>query len=146
MKVKECMCNEVFCINSENKVIDAVKIMNEKHVGSVPVCDKNNEVIGLVTDRDIVLRVIACDKDAKQTSVSEIMTSNVACCTAEDDITNAQNKMSDSQIRRLPVVENGKIVGILTIGDILNNNTINANQCGEMLEKICCTKSHKNAE
>ena len=66
MKVKDCMCNQVTCVTPESTVKDCAKLMCNKHVGCIPVCDNNNNVVGLVTDRDIILRSIACDKDTNQ--------------------------------------------------------------------------------
>ena len=82
----------------------------------------NKNVVGLVTDRDILLRSICCDKDAKTTPVSDIMTTNVCCCDANEHIGTAEKIMSDNQIRRIPIIDNDQIVGILSIGDISRNH------------------------
>lgn len=147
MKVKDCMCNEVCCVKPDSKVSDVAKVMCGNHVGCIPVCNSNNEVVGIVTDRDIILRSIACDKDVNQTPVSEIMSCNVCSCTPDEQIENAEKKMSDLQIRRIPVVENNKIVGILTLGDLADNNNINNEDVYNTLEHICCKNPNsKNAE
>ena len=112
MKVRDCMCKEVCFANPETTIYDIAKLMECNGIGCIPVCDGNNSIVGLVTDRDVVLRTIACDKDAKTTPVSEIMTTNVCCCEAEEDINEAQTKMANNQIRRLPVLENNKVIGI----------------------------------
>ena len=67
MKVKDCMCTEVCCVKPETTVHDVAKLMCQNHIGSIPVCDTNNCLCGIVTDRDIILRSIACDKDVKTT-------------------------------------------------------------------------------
>ena len=77
MKVKECMCQDVCCVRPETKVYEVAKLMSENHIGSIPVCDNNNCLCGIVTDRDIILRSLACDKFNKQTPISEIMTTNI---------------------------------------------------------------------
>lgn len=146
MKVKECMCNDVCFVNPDNTVSDAAKIMCGNHVGCVPVCNSENQVVGLVTDRDIILRSIACDKDVKQTPISEIMSCNVCCCGPEEEIENAEKKMSDLQIRRIPVVENNKIVGILTLGDLAKNKNLDTQKVCNTLENICCSNNQKNAD
>ena len=113
MKVKECMCDDVCCVKPETKIKEVAKLMSENHIGSIPVCDQNQCICGIVTDRDILLRCVACDKDTNQTSVSEIMSCNVCTCKEDDDITNAQTQMSQNQIRRLPVCNSkNEVVGI----------------------------------
>lgn len=145
MKVKECMCNEVVYVAPENTIKDCAKLMCDNHVGCIPVCDSSKKVVGLVTDRDLILRSIACDKDACNTPVSDIMTCKVCCCGPEEEISQAEKMMSDFQIRRLPVIENNKIIGMITIGDLTANQNVNTQEVCNTLEKICNCKE-KNAE
>ena len=116
MKVKDCMCNEVCCVSPNSTIKDCAKLMMDNHIGCVPICDDSQKVVGVVTDRDIILRTIACDKDVKTTPVSDIMSCNVCCCTPNTDINEAEKMMSQNQIRRIPVIDNDKIVGIGEIG------------------------------
>ena len=149
MKVKDCMCNDVCCIKPETNVYEAAKLMSDNHIGCIPVCDNNNCLCGIVTDRDIILRSIVCDKDVKQTPVSDIMTCNVCSCTAEDEMETAENKMSKNQIRRLPVCDqNNKVVGILTLGDLAKNDKeLGKQEVCTTIENICnCDGQPKNAE
>ena len=120
--------------------------MTENHIGCVPVCDQNNCIVGMITDRDIILRSIACDKDVKNTPASEIMTCNVCTCNQNDDIWDAECKMATNQIRRIPVVDNNKVIGILTLGDLAhyNEETGEDNFCNTV-EEICgCGGQTKN--
>ena len=148
MKVKECMCNDVCCVKPETKIKEVAKLMSENHIGSIPVCDQNQCICGIVTDRDILLRCVACDKDTNQTPVSEIMSCNVCTCKEEDDITNAQTQMSQNQIRRLPVCNSkNEVVGILTLGDLAQNTqSIGQQQVNETIENICNCHQNKNSE
>lgn len=148
MKVKECMCDDVCCVKPETKIKEVAKLMSENHIGSIPVCDQNQCICGIVTDRDILLRCVACDKDTNQTPVSEIMSCNICTCKEDDDITNAQTKMSQNQIRRLPVCNsNNEVVGILTLGDLAQNTqSIGQQQVNETIENICNCSQNKNAE
>ena len=145
MKVKDCMCHEVSCVTPESTVKDCAKIMCNKHVGCIPVCDASQNVVGLVTDRDVILRSIACDKDVAQTPVSDIMSCSVCCCNPDTDIEQAEKLMSQNQIRRLPVVENNKIVVIITLGDLSANQNVSTQGVCETLENICGCQD-KNAE
>ncbi len=144
MKVQDCMCNDVCCIKPETKIEEAAKLMSQNHVGCLPVCDNNNSICGIVTDRDLILRCVACNKDIKQTPISDVMTCNVSTCKKTDDITNAESKMGQKQIRRLPVCDdNNKVVGILTIGDIINNENNEKELC-TTLETICNCEGKQN--
>lgn len=146
MKVKDCMCTKVFYLAPENTVEDCAKKMGEYHIGCIPVCDSNKKIVGIVTDRDIILRTVACSKDAKLTPISEIMTTKVYYCSDTDEVNNVENTMSNEQIRRLPVVNNNnEIVGIITLKDLCINENLNNTSIGQTLENICnCDK--KNAE
>lgn len=148
MKVKECMCNDVCCVKPDTNLNQVAKLMNERHVGCIPVCDDNNCICGIVTDRDILLRAVACEKDTQSCQVSDIMTCNVCTCKEDDDMTNAESKMSQNQIRRLPVCDqNNHVVGILTLGDLTQNDReLGKEQVCTTIENICDCKGNKNAE
>lgn len=147
MKVKDCMCNDVWCVNPQTSIKDVAKLMSENNVGCIPVCDNNNCICGIVTDRDILLRAVACEKDTKSCPVSDIMTTNVCTCTENEDMKTAESKMSEYQIRRLPVCDtNNKVIGILTIGDLANNTPkIGTEEVCKTIENICnCNGETKN--
>lgn len=148
MKIKDCMTNEVSWCTPNDTVGKAINIMNDCHVGCVPICDQENKVVGIVTDRDILLRCVNCDKDVKTTPVTDIMTKKVCCCNENDDIEYAEKCMSDMQVRRIPVINDGKLVGILSLGDLAKNDTkIGKNNVCETLENICkCGTEKKNAQ
>ena len=148
MKVKDCMCNEVCCVKPETNVYEVAKLMSNNHIGSIPVCDSNNCICGMITDRDILLRSIVCEKDPKNTPVSDIMSCNVCTCTEDDEISNAETKMSQNQIRRLPVCnEKNEVVGILTVGDLVQQDRkIGKQEVYTTLENICDCNKGKNAQ
>ena len=147
MKVKECMCTDVACVKPETKICDVAKLMLNKHVGCIPVCDNNKNVVGLVTDRDLTLRSLACEKDIKQTPVSEIMTTKVFNVSPDAEVSEVEKIMCDCQIRRVPVVENDILVGIITVGDLANNQNVTHNEVSNTVEGICkCGENSKNAE
>ena len=145
MKVRDCMCNNVTWVKPNDSVCNCAKLMCDNHIGCVPVCNDAQNIVGIVTDRDIILRSIACDKDVKSTPVSEIMTCKVCSCTPDTHIDEAQDLMKKNQIRRIPGMENNKIAGISTLGDLAANPNINNEEDTNTLENICnCNK--KNAE
>ena len=149
MKVKDYMCNEIITCTPGSTVYEAARLMQTNRIGCIPICDSNNCMIGIVTDRDLVLRCIANDKDAKETTLSEIMTTNVCTCKENDDMQDAQTKMGREQIRRLPVVDdNGKVVGMLTLGDLAQNDIeIGQEEIVDTINSICeCDEKSKNNE
>ncbi len=147
MKVKDCMCDDVCCVKPNAKVQEVAKLMAQNHIGCVPVCDDNDCICGIVTDRDVLLRCVACDKNIHQTPVSDIMSCNVYTCQENDEMSNAESKMGQQQIRRLPVCDNqNRIVGILTMGDIAQNNQqLGQNQVCTTFENICGCNNKNNS-
>ena len=137
MKVKECMCGNICYCTPDTNISDVAKIMNKNGVGCIPVCDDKKCVVGILTDRDIVLRSIACDKDIYNTKVSEIMTCNTVCCDCNEEVNKTAENMGKIGIRRIPVTENGKLVGILTMGDLAKHQNISCECVGTTLEEIC---------
>lgn len=117
MKIKEIMSKDVACLNPEDSIEKAAQLMKQYNVGSIPVCS-NNMVTGIVTDRDIALRSVASGQDSGQRKVSDIMTSNPIVGNPEMDVHDAAKIMSEKQVRRLPIVENNTLVGIVSLGDI----------------------------
>lgn len=148
MKVKDCMCTQVCYCTPQNTVQDCAKLMNENHVGCIPVCDDKKNIVGIVTDRDLILRTVACNKQPANTPISEVMTCNTCCCSPDTTVEDAEQLMCENQIRRIPVLNNNQIVGILTIGDLAKNKNISCTQVAKTIEDICCNKNgqEKNNE
>lgn len=145
MKVKDCMCDSICYCTPNTSICDCAKLMSDNHVGCIPVCNDKQEVVGLVTDRDLILRCVACDKDAKGTMVSDVMSCNVCVCDPNEEVNEVESKMSHLQIRRIPVVENNKVIGMVTIGDLASNKNVNTQSVCNTLENICKCDD-KNAE
>lgn len=117
MKIKDIMTSQIATVNSEDTVERAAQLMKKHNVGSVPVCE-GEKVIGIITDRDIALRSVSNGQNVMRQYVREIMSSNPVTVSPDTDICDASRIMSERQIRRLPVVENNNIVGIVSIGDL----------------------------
>ncbi|QGU96062.1 CBS domain-containing protein [Clostridium bovifaecis] len=117
MEIKNIMTKTVATINAEDTVERAAQMMKEHNVGSVPVCRGEN-VVGIITDRDIALRSAAEGQNVHQQKVKDIMTSNPVTGAPTMDVHEAARLMSERQIRRLPIVENNKVVGIVALGDL----------------------------
>ncbi len=116
MKVREIMSKDIASLTSDDTIERAAQLMKQYDCGCIPVCTKD-KVIGVVTDRDIAVRSTASGEDCHQ-SVGDIMTRDPVVGSPEMDIQDAARLMSDRQIRRLPIVENNSLVGIVALGDI----------------------------
>jgi len=132
--VKELMSTDLKVCAPHDSITAAAKIMRDIECGSVPVCE-NNKVVGIITDRDIVINVVADGKDTNSVHCHDCMTTDVVTCTTDTDIHECARMMSQNQIRRIPVTENDDIVGIIAIGDLAKEN-IFANEAGEALSDI----------
>jgi len=136
MKVQEVMTRGVECIGPDTKMDEAARRMRDLDVGSLPVCGDQDKLVGIVTDRDIVVRGIAHGKDPKTTAVRDAMTPNIHYCFADQDVEEAARLMKDKQIRRLAVLDRDKrLVGIVSLGD-LAVDTGDELLAGEALEAI----------
>ncbi|RLQ90347.1 CBS domain-containing protein [Planomicrobium sp. Y74] len=116
MKVADIMTKEVDTCTPQSSLQEAAAKMKEINVGSIPVVD-NDKLIGIITDRDIVVRGIA-DNISLDTAVSEILSESMVTGSKDMSVEDAAELMADHQIRRLPIVDNDKVVGIVSLGDI----------------------------
>ncbi|HOQ08286.1 MAG TPA: CBS domain-containing protein [Clostridiales bacterium] len=117
MKAKDIMTKNVATVKPDATVHEAAILMQKYNVGAIPVCD-GNTVVGIVTDRDIVIRNVTAGSDPRMTPVNSIMTTNVITVAPEADVEEVSSIMSQKQIRRIPVVENNGLVGIIALGDL----------------------------
>jgi len=120
-KCNEVMTKDPVCCLPNDSVAKAAELMKNENVGSIPVIenDQSQTLVGIVTDRDLALKVIAGPLDAKSTTVEMVMTRKVVTCHADDDLQTALDAMADHQLRRIPVVDNdNKIIGIIAQADV----------------------------
>jgi len=119
--VREILRNKgshVVSIGPEASALDAARLMNEKMVGSLLVMDGQN-VVGIVTERDLLRRVLAERRDSAQTTVDEVMTAEILCCQPHTTIEEARLVMRDRRLRHLPVIDDaGQLHGLISIGDL----------------------------
>lgn len=118
MQVKDLMNPSVVTIEPGSSAALAARLISRHNVGSLPVCGDDRRLRGVVTDRDIVLRCVAAEEDPAQTPVRDIMTRGCTTVSPGDDCREATRLMSLHQVRRLPVVEDGKLVGVISLGDV----------------------------
>ena len=118
MKVRDIMSTPVIRIHPDETVAVAARMLERSNIGALPVCGSDGSVCGLVTDRDIVTRCLAAGRSPSTTQVKTIMTTGVVAAPPDMDLGLAAGLMGSRQIRRLPVTENGKLCGMLSLGDL----------------------------
>ena len=137
-KCKDVMTVDPACVEPGDSIGRAATIMKEADVGSVPVVDSQSSrrLVGIVTDRDIVVKVLATGRSVEQATVRDAMTSNPAACREDDDIEQAIELMKDLQVRRVPIVDDtGRLSGIISQADIATRVDKDT-KTGELVEAI----------
>ncbi len=119
-KVKDIMTKNVVTVEPEDRALNAAVKMREKGIGALIVVSKGSPV-GILTERDLVRKVIAAKKDPKSTRVADIMSKPLVTTTPNTSVREAAKKMMINDVRRLPVVASGKLVGIITAADLAKN-------------------------
>jgi CBS domain-containing protein len=131
--VQEVMTSNPTSVEANSPVIDAARIMKQEDVGIVPVVE-GDRLAGTVTDRDIALRVVAEGKDPQSTSVREIASTDLVTVDPQQDLDEALRLMASHQVRRLPVVEGGRLVGIVAQADVARE--ADDKKTGDLVENI----------
>ncbi|MHB8125476.1 MAG: CBS domain-containing protein [Desulfitobacteriaceae bacterium] len=134
MIVRDIMSVKVAWVAPNTPLVDVAKLMQREDIGSVPVCEQDR-LLGIITDRDMVVRAIASGKNSNSLNVSDIMSTKVVTVSPDTDVHEASHIMAREQIRRLPVMENGKLVGIIALGDLAVER-IHVDEAGEALSDI----------
>jgi len=120
-KCSEVMTKNPVCCLPNDSVAKAAELMKSENIGSIPVIEneQTQKLVGIVTDRDLALNIVADGRDAKTTKVEAVMTRKLVTCFADDDLQKALDAMAEHQLRRIPVVDNdNKIVGIIAQADV----------------------------
>ena len=120
-KCSEVMTKNPICCLPDSTAAEAAKLMKSENIGSIPVIEneQSHKLVGIVTDRDLSLKIVAEGLDAKSTKLTTVMTHKVVTCHADDDLQKALDAMAEHQLRRIPIVDNvNKIVGIIAQADV----------------------------
>jgi len=133
-KVRDVMTDRPRCVTLETPISEVAQLMESEDIGSLPVLE-GDQLAGMITDRDIVLRAVAKGKDPRGMPVREVASRELVTVYAEDDLPNALKKMASEQVRRLPVVdEENRLVGVLAQADVALE--VKEKAVGEMVEEI----------
>ena len=110
--------SRVVTVHPNRPVMEAVRLMNEHKIGAVVVLDKET-VVGVFTERDLLTRVVSKGKNPEKTDIGEVMSTPVAYCTPETELDECRSVITEKRIRHLPVVDQGRLVGLISIGDLM---------------------------
>lgn len=122
MLIRDLMNPSVVTVEPASSAALAARLISRHNVGALPVCGNDRRLRGMVTDRDIILRCIASEDDPAQTPVRDIMSRGCATVSPDDDCRRATHLMAEHQVRRLPVVDGGKVVGIISLSDLARSH------------------------
>lgn len=118
MQISEVMTTNVVSIRQSETAEMAARLLSRNNIGSMPVCDDGGKVVGMVTDRDLVTRCMAAGLKPQETPVAQVMTSGPITVQAEESAGAVSAIMGSSQVRRVPVLRNGKLAGIVSLADL----------------------------
>lgn len=135
MKVRDVMTSPAIRIHPDEPVTVAARALEHYNIGALPVCGSDGQLCGVVTDRDIVTRCLAAERQPGQTPVKQVMTGRVLTASPDMEMGEAAKLMGAQQVRRLPVVENGRLCGMVSLGDLASSWESNA-AAGNALTEI----------
>lgn len=135
MKVSDVMTNKLVFVNPNDTVLNVAKLMQHHNIGCVPVVENQNRVLGMITDRDIVMNMARFNSDPANTCAKEIVSDVIYQVKPDVDVKYALDLMQKQRVRRLPVIENNCLVGIISLGDIAVHTNLNM-EVGEALIEI----------
>ncbi|HET6894128.1 MAG TPA: CBS domain-containing protein [Candidatus Baltobacteraceae bacterium] len=133
-RAADIMTKDVTVIQEDETLREAAERLASDDIGVLPICDSNKQIRGVLTDRDIVVHVIARGKDPANTRASELEQGEIVTLRPEDSIEHACDLMAQYKVRRLPVVENGRVVGMVSQADVAKS--VSPEQAGRMLTQI----------
>ena len=131
---REIMSSDVTCLREEDSVMAAARKMAQLGVGALPICGSDNRVRGMLTDRDIVIRVLAEGQDPQTVKTGELAQGEVVTIGVGDDASEILRTMKDHQVRRLPVIDGHELVGIVAVADVAR--ALPDRAVGELVEAI----------
>ena len=133
-KARDVMTPDAQCIGENDTVADAAKRLKELDVGAMPICGEDDRLKGMLTDRDIVVKVIAEGKDPADVKAGDLGEGKPVTIGADDSIEDALDSMREHAVRRLPVIDGQKMVGIISQADVAKN--VDESKVGDLVEAI----------
>ncbi|MGW8990992.1 CBS domain-containing protein [Streptomyces zhihengii] len=133
-KAREIMTGGTECVGAEETVLDAARMMKDLGVGALPICGTDNKLKGMLTDRDIVVKVLGAGKDPSTCKAGELAQGEAVTIGADDDAREILRTMADHQVRRLPVIDGHDLVGMVAQADVAR--ALPDPQVGDLLEAL----------
>ena len=133
-KARDIMTGSPECVNENDSITDASKKLAKLDIGAMPICGEDNRLKGMLTDRDITIKVLAEDRDPSSTTAGELAQGKPVTIGADDSIDEAITTMADNKVRRLPVIDGQELIGIISQADIANN--VDEEQVGRLVDII----------
>jgi CBS domain-containing protein len=131
---RDVMTGGAECVGENETIVEAAKKMQQLDVGALPICGEDNRLKGMLTDRDIAVKVLAQDKDPNSTTAGELGEGKPVTIGADDSVKEALQTMKDNKVRRLPVIDGHDLVGIVSQGDLATN--VDEEDVGDLVEAI----------
>jgi CBS domain-containing protein len=138
VRVKQLLARkgkDVWSVDAEEPVLEAIQVMADRHVGALPVT-RNGDLVGIISERDYARKVILLGRSSAETPVWQIMSSPVVTVSPNEDVRQCMQMMTERRIRHLPVVEGGRMVGVISIGDLVSAVIEEQDQTIEQLERF----------
>ena len=133
-KARDIMTGGAECIGENETLADAARKMRDLDVGSLPICGDDNRLKGMVTDRDIVIKVVAQGQDPQEVIVGTVAGGEVVTIGADDSLDEARRTMEEHQVRRLPVIDGHRLVGMISQGDLAK--ALPDEETGQLVESV----------
>jgi CBS domain-containing protein len=131
---REIMTSGAECVGANETLVDAARKMRDLDIGSMPICGEDDRLKGMITDRDIVVRCVAEGKDPSQVRAGELGQGKPVTIGADDSVEEALRTMAQHKVRRLPVIDGHRLIGIVSQGDVAKN--LPEDRVGELVEAI----------
>ena len=131
---REIMSGDAQCVGENDTIVDAAKRLAELDVGAMPICGEDDRLKGMLTDRDIVVKVLAQGKDPETTKAGELGEGKPVTIGADDSVDEALSTMKEHQVRRLPVIDGHELIGIVSQADVARN--LEEEKVGDLVEAI----------
>jgi CBS domain-containing protein len=139
-RVRDAMTPNPRTVGESDTVVEAARIMEADDIGSIPVVDRDQILLGMITDRDIALRVVGAGRDPRTTTVGDVATKQVSPAYPDEPLDEALEMMAYRQVRRLPVIEDDRVIGILAQADVVHE--VKDKKAGHLIEEISQDREH----
>lgn len=142
MRCEELMKRDPECVRPQDSIHEAARLMRDRGIGFLPVCDEDRKVLGTVTDRDIVIRAVADNRPLQSTTCEDIMSREVVCCLPDDDLSDCEAKMASHRKSRIMICDaDERLVGVISLSDIAQHER--SRKAGKTLRSVTAREARE---